>query len=145
MKNIIKILFITVIVISLSSCLGTRKSTVASNRPMNADVVRLDLKMEDFQLLGEEKLDISYRKYFELITFIDSINGTPVQRRNIKTLQFSTISPFNNLVSRAMSPLVEKYPEADFVTPIYSSVSSNGMLFGSKNKLMVKVKVYKFK
>jgi hypothetical protein len=43
-----------------------------------------------------------------------------------------------------MSPIIEKYPEADFVTPIYSTVQSNLMFGGSKNKLMVKVKVYKF-
>jgi hypothetical protein len=117
---------------------------------MNADVVRLDLKMEDFQLLGEEKLNIVYRRYLGignqgLFTVIDSINGQPVIRRNVKTVQFSTISPFNGLISRAMGSVIEKYPEADFVTPIYTSNESNLMFGGSKNVLTVKVKVYKFK
>jgi hypothetical protein len=150
MKNIIKILFLAITVILVSSCLGTRKSTKALNRPMNAELVRLDLKMEDFQLLGEEKLTIDYRKYlgfnsWGLFTFIDSINGSPVIRRNVKSIRFSPDYHFNRLISRAMAPILDKFPEADFVTPVYSTRESNLMFGGSKNKLTVKVKVYKFK
>lgn len=145
MKNIVKILFIFITVASLSSCLGVKKSSQISNRPMNADMVRLDLKMDDFQLLGEENLNIVYRKYFGIITVIDSINGNPFVRRDTKTVQFGSLTPFDFLVSRAMAPVIEKYSEADFVTPIYTTKQSLLMFGGSKNKLNVRVKIYKFK
>lgn len=153
MKNSLRIVTIACVATAsflLTSCLGVRESTTVHDRPMNADAVRLDLKMDDFQLIGEENLNIVYRKYLGvssqgLITLIDSINGAPVERRNIKTVRFNAISPFNTLLSRAMAPVIEKYPDADFVSPVYSKSESQLMFGGSKNKLSVKVKIYKFK
>ncbi|MBN2788436.1 MAG: hypothetical protein JXQ69_08975, partial [Paludibacteraceae bacterium] len=129
---------------------GLQKSTVMSSRPMNADAIRLDLKMEDFQLIGEETLNIDYRKYlgfstYGLFTVIDSINGVAYERRNTKEVQFNTIIPGNSLLSKAMAPIAEKYPNADFITPVYSTKQSKLMFLGSKTNLSVKVKVYSFK
>jgi hypothetical protein len=145
MKKIIKFIFVIAVAISMASCLGTSKSSVASNRPMNADQIRLDLKMEDFQLLGEEQYNIVYRTYFGIFNFVDSLNGKSVERRNLKTISFSSFPSLNRKFTRAIAPIVEKYPQVDFITPIYSTVQSNHMFLGSKNKFTVKVKAYKFK
>ena len=146
----ITIVCMAILFISLTSCLGVRENSVIQNRPMNADAVRLDLKMDDFELIGSENLSIVYRKYLGLsniglFTIIDSINGKLFERRNTKTVHFNAIAPFNSLLSRAMAPIIDKYPEADFVSPVYTKSESQLMFGGSKNKLSVKVKIYKFK
>jgi hypothetical protein len=150
MKNIYKLLFLALVVLSLSSCLATRTSSVAMSKPMNANFIRLDLKMEDFQLLGEEKLTVVYRKYFSFynfggFTYIDSINGVPYDRYNVKTIRFNSFSPFSSLASKAIAPLIEKYPNADFISQVSSTNVSHVMFGGNKNKLTIYVKFYKFK
>jgi len=129
----------------LTSCLGIRQSTSVSTRPMQADLIRLDLNMNDFQLLGDAIYDINYRRYFGCLTFIDSINGQPVKRRDIKVVQFQTQLIPDRKLARAISPIIDKYPDADFIVPVYVMKQNRFMFLGSKNKMKLKVKAYKFK
>ncbi|MFI3318176.1 MAG: hypothetical protein SNH88_03210 [Rikenellaceae bacterium] len=146
MKNIYKIVMIFAAAIALSSCGSTsivRSSDAISFKPTE---VRLDLEMTDFVLLGDVEVSIDKRTYLGVFTSIDKVNGEEYNRREKERLRVSNLRfAYEGTLSKALYKITEKYPDADYILPVYSSQKKNQLFLGSITTTNAKFKVYKFK
>lgn len=146
MKKFIVFTF-SLLFVMLSSCgVGkdlTRKDLRTTSFMPNE--VRLNLKFEDFEYLGEEDVIIEYKKVLG-INILHSINGKPVNRNQINTLEihgrsFIYIQPG---MERALFETHRTIPNADILIPVYTITEKQNMFLASNVKKTLKVKAYRF-
>ena len=111
------------------------------------DYVELNVTMDNYELLGESNVSITYSRYLSLFTFVRSINGETDEMHVKKYFKFSDKGGLkvNRYLSRALYKTHIQYPEADFVVPVNKITEKKNMFLGSTIKQQMKVKVYKLK
>jgi len=145
MKTLVKFWYFPLIAILLSSCVNYKLKTIMPSRPLGASFVDIRLTMSDFDYLGSTDCWISYKKYLGIFTLIDSINGQPASRHELKYFQFRGDYLSDPKIQRAMSPVISSFPNADYIVPVYSVVEKQSMGLASWNKVRIKFKAFKLK
>jgi hypothetical protein len=109
--------------------------------------IELKLTLDDFEYLGDDTVSVSYHTYFKVINFVHRINNKEIARRNVNIVQLYGYQniPISNRLRRALFASHIKYPDAEFIVPVSTIIESQQMVFGSKNHLKLRVKVYKMR
>lgn len=147
MKTYIYGLFCLCIFIGASSCSGLYDYTKANTASFVPKDVRLNMDMNDFELLGATSMSISFRNYFGIFHMIDEVNGQTYDRRNIKKVDWYGHKdfPVAGRINKATYKVVEEYPNADYYVPMYSNRQVMRMFLGKRVKQELIIKAYKLK
>ncbi len=130
----------------LSSCATTVQSRSSEAISFKPDVVRLDIDMADFELLGDVEISVEYRSYLGFITSIDKVNGEVYDRHSKQLLNVSHLSfKYEGKLSKSLYKVIETYPDADYIMPLYTKTTRKNLFLGSSVTKTAKFKAYKFK
>lgn len=138
----------------LTSCSSYRSSYNAISPG-----IQWNIHTEDLVFLGDYEGQINYttylgipatgRPYYE--EYSDTINGRfradydgEVNILSTREMALPNGTP-QNKVSVLVSRLIEEYPDAEVLVPIYTVSRRYQMFLGSRREVKVKIKVYKFK
>lgn len=143
-----KFIIITTLVVTLFTSCGTlyEKNKVRTTS-LIPDIVRLDMNIEQLELLGEQQISVDYRTYLGFIHALDSINNVAYDRRNITKVVFKGTKDFilPRYLNHAAVKVIEAFPDADYYVPMYSSCKENRMFLGRKTQKTMIIKAYKLK
>lgn len=147
MKSIRKIIYVIILTCILSSCAGLYQSTRIGTTSLSPDFVRLDLNMDNIELLGEAEISYSSRHYLGIINILDVVNDSIAKVRNIESVDFVGKKDMyvNPYMKRAAVKVVEEYPDGDYYIPIYSRRTVDRMFMGRKVSETMIIKVYNLK
>ncbi len=131
----------------MTSCAGLYDYSKVNSASFVPEEVRLNMDMNDFELLGASSVSISFRNYFGIFTTIDELNGEVYDRRNIKKVDWYGHKkfPVNGRINKATYKVVEEYPNADYYVPMYSDRQVVRMFLGKRVKQQLVIKAYKLK
>jgi len=146
-KNIQKLLSVAVISLILSSCSVYTNSNIKTGTTM-PDNVRLNMTLDDYELLGKTEIEAEYHRYLGFISYLNTINGQPVTNNfnyvDLKGRRHIQIDG-NRQLSKALYKAYKEFPEADFLMPTMSTMEVQQMFLGRKIKVTAKVKAYKIR
>jgi hypothetical protein len=145
-KNTAMVPLVMMMVI-LSSCSTTVKTSGIRSITMTPEITRLDIYLNDLNLLGEVEVSYEARRYFLLFSMIETVNSKPFSRRAIERVDikgFSNIS-LNRCLSIAAVKAVNEYPGADFYVPVFAKKSEHRMFLGKRYGEVMRIKAYKFR
>ena len=145
-KNI-AFVFALMIVILLSSCSTTVKTSGVRSVSMTPDITRLDIYLKDLVFLGEVEVSYEARRYFSLFNVTESINNQPYNRRFIEQVDIkgSRGLSLNKQLRIAAVKAVNEYPDADFYVPVFTRKTEHKMFLGKSHGEVMRIKAYKFK
>jgi len=148
MKRVLNYVICALIIGIMSACsVGQYSSNSVRTVDFTPGIVKLNLTMNDFQFLGEVKVDVEYRTYFNSINVYETINGETYNRRVSRSVHFvgdrgiSLSIP----IQKATYKVVDKYPDADYYVPVFTDKQIENMFMGSHTKEVVTFKIYKQK
>lgn len=143
-NNLILSFFMVVI---LSSCGVQYEATRVKSTSMTPDVVRLDLDLSNFELLGETEISVGYRTYLGFISSLDSVNHQAYNRRMVQKVTLKGHKDFclPRYLDRAAYKVIEEYPGADYYVPMYTHKNILRMFLGRQTERAMVIKAYKFK
>lgn len=147
MEKYKKILFFGLIGLLLTAC-GTKQNLMKVNTAsLMPQVVRLELNMSDYEVLGETPVSVEYRRYFGFITALDSVNHQEYDRRNVNIVRLRGHKDFilGRFLNKATYKVVEAYPQADFFVPVYTSEKVQKMFMGRQVTRKAVLRAYKMK
>lgn len=152
MKNLKYGLLWLGLVLVLGSCSVHHSRKAFRSSDFSPDIVRMNVYLDDFILLGEEEVSIAYSRYFGLFKTMETINGKPFKRREQKVLATYAVQPFDKTwietdkhLGLALYGIQKQYPEAEMIVPIYKASHTHKMFLGSKITKVMRVKVYKMR
>ena len=134
--------------ILLSSCFGTYTNKTMRTGTLMPNMVRLDLTLDDFELLGEMEVSVQFHRYIGIFNIINQINEEPFDRRHRNSVSLyghRNIPLYNGVIREALYKVHVKIPDADFVVPVNFISETDKMFLGRKVKGVLKVKAYKIK
>lgn len=136
-----------IIIFLFSACATTDITKNTGSMNFMPDRVEMHFNLDDYEMLGEMKVSISYSRYFGLVKIINTINEEPYERRTKKTMEVYGLDGIKvrNDLERALYKVHEKYPSGDFIVPVYTVEKKNKMFLGRRVKKTLKVKIYKTK
>ena len=120
-------------------------NTVGTN--FDPKVVRIEMNVKDFELLGEVSVSVEYRTYFGSIVVFDKVNDEPYNNRITRHVHFigNHEMDLSSSIQKATYKVIERYPNADYYVPVLTEKKVDGMFLGSNIKEEVRFKVYKQK
>lgn len=147
MKQVIKYSALGLLVLLLASCGGMYNYSTVKSTSFSPDFVRLDLKVQDFEYLGETTISADYRFYLGIFRNIDSINGKPYLQRNVEEVTLAGIRdiPMSVIMKRAAYKVLDEYPGADFYVAANKRKEIQQMFMGQIVKETITIKAYKLK
>lgn len=121
MKKITLLFTVTAIAL-LSSCSRTYTDISARTTSMTPNTVVLNVNQSDMTLLGETTVTVDSKKAFFGGTKIKTINDKRFDKKNRTTVNLHGNQSIKHtgFMSYALVGAVEKYPNADFYTPVYA-------------------------
>jgi len=144
----LKKLFLSLFVVLLFASCGVQyESTRVKSTSLTPDVVRLDLDLSDFELLGETEVSVNYRTYLGYIRCLDSVNHEAYNRRVVNKVTLKGHKDFSlpRYLDLAAYKVVEAYPTADYYVPAYTHQKIWKMFLGRQIQQSVVIKAYKLK
>lgn len=148
MKMKLNKLFLSLFVILwFASCGVQYESTRVKSVSMTPDVVRLDLDLSNFELLGETEVSVDYRTYLGFIRCLDSVNHEAYNRRIVNKVRLKGHKDFSlpRSLNRAVYKVVEAYPAADYYVPMFTQKKIMKMFLGRQTEQTVVIKAYQLK
>ncbi|MDR1181027.1 MAG: hypothetical protein LBL13_03505 [Bacteroidales bacterium] len=145
-KNIVKLLSL-VALLFLSSCNGLYHYNKVNTTSLSPDHVRLNMDMENIELLGQTTISLTSRTYFGIFKTIDSVNNVKYDFREVKKVDLAgrnSISLPRDL-QKAAYKVIEEYPNADFYVPVYTQKQVRRLFFGKQQTRTAVVKAFKLK
>jgi len=144
----LKYVVCALIIVIMSACsVGQYNSNTVRTADFTPGIVKLDLTMNDFEYLGEVKVEVEYRTYFGSLNVYETINGEPYNRRVTRHVHFAGDRGIRLSlpIQKATYKLIDKYPDADYYVPVFTDKQIEKMFMGSHTKEIVTFKVYKQK
>lgn len=131
----------------LGSCRGMYQYNTANALRLTPDEVRLNLDMDNFELLGETIISVQTRTYFGIFTKTDSINGESYNFRQVKR---TDLKGWNQMkidrhLRKALYKVVEEFPHADYYVPVFEKTDKERLFLGRYEKKQMTVKAYRFR
>ncbi len=148
MKYFIKIILpVCLVMLLISSCASINTSRAGRSSSFLPDMVKFDLTAADVEYLGEMDISVNYSQYLLFIKIIELINEQEVSARTINTMVMygKRNVPLSPELHRALYDVYIKYPEADFIVPVYVIEEQKNLFMGKKIKKSARIKAYKIK
>lgn len=147
MRTFVNWLFCLFVFAGVTSCSGLYDYTKVNGTSFVPNEVRLNLDLNDFELLGATSVSVSWRSYFGIFHLLDEVNGQIYDRRNVKKVNWYGHKdfPVHGRVNRATYKVVEEYPNADYYVPMYANRQVMRMFLGKRVKQELVIKAYKLK
>lgn len=147
MKSCIKWVCCLLIAVGASSCAGLYDYSKVNGSSFVPEEVRLNMNMNDFELLGTTSVSVSYRNYLGVFTYIDELNGEKYDRRNVKKVNWYGYHkfPVRGRINKATYKVLEQYPQADYYVPMYADRQVMRMTLGKRVSQQLVIKAYKLK
>jgi hypothetical protein len=145
-KNILKLLSL-ITLLFLSSCSGLYHYNKVNTTSLKPDHVRLNMNMENMELLGSATITVTSRTYFGMFKTIDSVNNDKYNFREVKKVYLdkgNSISLSKDL-RKAAYKVIEEYPDADFYVPVYVQKQVRRMFLGKQQTKTAVIKAFKLK
>jgi hypothetical protein len=145
-KNIVKLLSL-IALLFLSSCSGLYHYNKVNTISLTPDHVRLNMDMENIELLGSTTISLSSRTYLGIFKTIDSVNNVKYNFREVKKVDLGrrkSISLSKDL-RKAAYKVIEEYPDADFYVPVYSQKQVRRLFLGKQQTKTAVIKAFKLK
>ncbi len=140
-------LSLAVITLLLSSCSVYTGRNLKTGTTMPNDV-RLNLTLDDYELLGETDIEVEYHQYLGFIQYTNTINGQPVTRNHnyvyLKGKKHIPVAGSKHL-TKALFKAYKAYPNADFLMPAMTELETQQLFLGRKMKAKAKIKAYKIR
>lgn len=116
----------------LYSCSNFKTVSVKSTTSLTPDIVRLDVTLDDFDYLGKSEISVASRRYFGIISRVDSINNSEYNRHNKKIVKLRGLTDIKlrGPIKKAAFKVLEEYPEANFYIAGNYSKKYQQMFFG---------------
>jgi len=145
-NNIFPKILIVLIALVVSSCGVTTQKAMRTTTFM-PDYVEMNISLDDFKLIGESEVSVSYNTYVGVFRVINEINGKEVARRTIHNINTygRTWLPIGGYLRRALYDVAIEYPQADLFIPAYIISEQEKMFGGRKVKKTMKVKVFEIR
>lgn len=144
MKQIIRLLFFSLVAVAFSGCGTLTKSSASA-----PSTLQLNLSMSDLEYLGESNIEASYRTYLGFIRVLDKVNGADYDRTNPKITLLSNSNTnkgfLNGVISKAAYKVLEDYPEAEYFQPVFKTKIKDRLFLGTNSTIKAVIKVYKYK
>ena len=133
-------------VLLMNSCITSTHTSKRNRFIPDVDVVRLDLNLNDFEIVGETEINVLYHKYFGIITVIDEVNGVRYDPYNTYKTRISGVSfgPFSQL-GNATTKIIDELPNADYYHVVYDKKKREPLLFGKVVKETALIRGYNIK
>lgn len=136
---------VSMALLGLTSCRGVYQYNNVRTMDMSPTEVRLDLQLDDFELLGETSITVDTRTYLGIFRKIDSINGEEYNFREVRKVKLVgwnhiDLSP---TLKKAAYKIVEEYPDADYYVPVYKKREIERLFLGRYQKETAVIKAYK--
>lgn len=148
MKRFLNYAICALVIGLMSSCgVGQFSSNTVRTADFTPGIVKLDLTMNDFEFLGEVKVEVEYRTYFNAINVYETINGEAYNRRISRFVHFAGVKGIRLSlpIQKATYKVIDKYPDADYYVPVFTDKQMEKMFLGCHTKEVVTFKVYKQK
>jgi hypothetical protein len=148
MKKVIKCLIGVLLIGLMSACsVGQYNSNSVKTMDFTPNVVRLEMTLNDFILLGEVRVDVSYRTYLSAFNVFETINGQDYNRRVSNRVNFTGARAvkLSKPIQRATYKVIELFPDADYYVPVFTEKQIDGLFLGRHTKEAVTFKAYKQK
>jgi len=131
----------------MSACTVGLHSFNTVGTSFDPNSMRIEVNMNNFDLLGEVEVSVIYRTYFGSIVVFDQINDEPFNKRLTRDVNFIGNREMNlsSSIKKATYKVLEKFPNADYYVPVFKEKKIDGMFLGSNIKEVVRFKVYKIK
>ncbi|MDR1878357.1 MAG: hypothetical protein LBQ64_02200 [Bacteroidales bacterium] len=145
-NNLLKSLAFTAILL-LCSCSGIYHYNKVNTTSFSPDHVRLNMDLNDFELLGSDTISVISRTYLGIFKTTDTVNNVLYNFREVK---FVNLDGKNGIylpreLRKAVYKVIEKYPDADFYIPVYSQKQINRLFLGKKQTTTALIKAFKLK
>jgi hypothetical protein len=131
----------------LSSCSGLYHYQKVGTTSFSPDHVRLNMNLDDMELLGSTTVSVTSRTYLGIFKTIDTINDVKYNFREVKKVKLAgrkSIALSGDL-RKAAYKVVEEYPDADFYVPVYSQRQIRRLFLGKKQTVSAVIKAFKLK
>jgi hypothetical protein len=147
MKNKILKLLSLITLLLLSSCSGLYHYNKVNTISLTPDHVRLNMNMEDIELLGSTSISVTSRTYFGMFKTIDSVNNVEYNFREVKKVYLDRKKgvPLSKDLRKATYKAIEEYPDADFYVPVYSQNQVHRLFLGKRQTTTAVIKAFKLK
>jgi hypothetical protein len=147
MKKIASILFVAVLVVSLSSCVSRYEYRSAKSTSFTPNRVELKQTMTDYEYLGDVQVSIQYKTYLGFITHIEAINELPYNRheKKIVNIRGDKDVAVSCRIRQALYKVLDTFPDADYYIPVKSVEKIDNLFLGKSISYVVTVKCYKLK
>jgi hypothetical protein len=135
------------VILLLTSCASINTSRSGNTATFLPDLITFDLKVTDVELLGEMDISVNYSQYFGIFKIFELINGQEVSARTVNTMVMygKRNLPVSPMLKRSLFDVYIKYPEADFIIPVYVIEEQHTFFLGKKIKKSARIKAYKLK
>ncbi|MCZ4693522.1 hypothetical protein [Ancylomarina euxinus] len=144
--DIIKHVIFLGILLSLSSCIGTRSSQRLMSSPFAPTSVELQTSLNDYILVTNKEISIEYVSYLGVFRNIRKVNDSvfiPYKNKGVE-INHANWKGIKSIFRFALTDLVEEYPDIDVFIPTYLKTESQDMFFGKLKKQTLKLKCYKY-
>ena len=147
MKKILYVAAVVLPLFMLGSCRGVYQYNTANALRLAPDEVRLNLDLDNFELLGETTISVQTRTYFGIFTKVDSINGESYNFRQVKHTDLNGWSQMkaDKHLRKALYKVVEEFPNADYYVPVFEKTDKERLFLGRYERKQMTVKAYRFK
>lgn len=136
-----------ILLVLLASCGVQYDYTRVKSTSLTPDVVRLNMNLSDFEVLGETEISVDYRTYLGFIRANDSINHKAYDRRVVNKVSFAGNKDFclPSYLKKAAYKVTETFPNADYYAPVYVNKKVLRMFLGRRTERTMVIKAYKLK
>lgn len=131
-RRILLLLGLMALILSFSSCSGTKDVTSVSGLSPFIDI-------NNYTKLGEVTVTVESRTYLGFIKIIDLVNGEKYNPREKKVINGLGSGSLN----KAMYVVTEQFPDADCFTAVSPKKHIEKLFLGRYTKESVVVKAYK--
>ncbi|MDP4240296.1 MAG: hypothetical protein Q8904_12585 [Bacteroidota bacterium] len=148
MKRVLNYVICALFIGLMSACsIGQYSSNTVRTADFAPGFVKLDLTMNDFELLGEVKVTVEYRTYFNAINVYETINGEAYNRRVSRRVHFAGDRGIRLSlpIQKATYKVIDQFPNGDYYVPVFTDKQIEGQFLGRHTKEIVTFKVYKQK
>lgn len=146
MKKILAFAIAAMMLMAFSSC--TVSQHVANNNyktPFKPTSTRLNLTMNDYEYLGQETVEIQYKRYLGIFVKMLTINGENYVPRYYTVTSLNTAVPsyVPARMKKAMYKIFDKFPGADYIVPLYTQKQVDHMNGGRVVTIRMTFKAYR--
>lgn len=148
MKYFIKPIFpLCLVLLLFSSCASINTFRSGNSSTFLPDIIKFDLTAANVELLGEMDISVNYSQYLLFFKIFELINDQEVSTRTVNTMMMygKRNLPLSPILNRALYDVYIKYPEADFIVPVYVIEEQQNLFLGKKIKKTARIKAYKLK